>query len=501
MPFSHTLPTIQQLFFVAVTLFFLPLSTVALILNYATLNLIPRNALRRRLRRSTQFQSRTILLTGVGTPQGLRLARAFYQTGHNVVGADFELWSIASHARCSKAISKFYRLHSGGRHGGTPFIHDLLQIIQKERVDMWISCSDAVSPLEEARAKNIIENKTSCTCFVLGVKDAPHFQSRQQFLSFTKGLGLPIPERHQVKSRNEIHSVLNRAQGRRRYTLHAPDGTYTTYPRTLLPQRTVSQTYNEISRMKITQTTPWVLEQYIEGLEKYTTFGVVVQGCVKAFAASPLSESETYYQALPATSGRNRAMLRYVQNLARKLGPEFSGHLCIDFCIDERMTETGLESNILPIDCRIRAQASVLMFQGLNGSIDLARSYVAACAPMSNGTSTVVGPPQPESEEDVALPVDSSSGVYYLGQDILQLLIKPVMQFSTFKIKLSLLTRQLLMLVNHIIFWREGMYALWDPLPFWWLYHVYIPARLFRSILSADDRYHDPTNITKIMEV
>ena len=40
--------------------------------------------------------------------KGLRIARAFYQAGHRVIGADFEPYSIPVSGRVSKALANFY---------------------------------------------------------------------------------------------------------------------------------------------------------------------------------------------------------------------------------------------------------------------------------------------------------------------------------------------------------------------------------------------------------
>jgi hypothetical protein len=44
----------------------------------------------------------------------------------------------------------------------------------------------------------------------------------------------------------------------------------------MLPRRTLSQTYNDISRMKITKEEQWTHEQYLVVGEEYMTFAVIV---------------------------------------------------------------------------------------------------------------------------------------------------------------------------------------------------------------------------------
>src|SRR2546429_4495707 len=79
---------------VTASIAFLPLSSSILAFSYVCNILIPQNGLRGKIRSSPRFRPKTILVTGVGTAKGLRIARAFYETGHRVIGADFQPFGI-----------------------------------------------------------------------------------------------------------------------------------------------------------------------------------------------------------------------------------------------------------------------------------------------------------------------------------------------------------------------------------------------------------------------
>ncbi|KAG9590125.1 hypothetical protein KCU90_g14242, partial [Aureobasidium melanogenum] len=34
-------------------------------------------------------------------------------------------------------------------------------------------------------------------------------------------------------------------------------------------------------------------------------------------------------------------------------------------------------------------------------------------------------------------------------------------------------------------FWKDGTYEIWDPLPAWWLYHVYWPFQFAKSLVTG----------------
>ena len=37
--------------------------------------------------------------------------------------------------------------------------------------------------------------------------------------------------------------------------------------------------------------------------------------------------------------------------------------------------------------------------------------------------------------------------------------------------------------LEHLLWWHDGTYELWDPLPAWWLYHVYWPTQFLMVLL------------------
>ena len=464
---------------------FLPLSLAALCFNYAVLALTLRPSLRSRLRHNPGFQRRTILITGIGTPQGLHLARTFYGTGHNVIGADAGQKLLPLHARFSNSLYKFRRLrHSLVEEPASDYILEILDLIQKYNIELWIDSSQQRISGNLRQAKLIVERRSRCLCFLPSDNLAAAFTNSDVFLDFTRSQGLPGLDSRQVGSRAEIHNVLNDSRGKKRYVLSGPDAPPA---RTLLPRRTLSQTYNEISKVKIQKDRRLHLKQYVEGQERYTTVGVVVKGELKCFAASPLSTSHCF-QALPPSSAINRSLLSYVKALCDRLGPGYTGHICIDFCAEDKASARGVEKAILPFDGRIGPDASLLLFQGLDGTLDLARSYLSIFLPIANGA----GEHNDSSDQDVGLdtatPAWTDKGFYSFGYDVFQLALLPLIQMLNFKVSPNQLIRGATMLVNHVVFWQECVYDFADPLPFWWLYQVYLPVTLILSLFQKQSR-------------
>ena len=481
-----TLSRPQSLLLAGFIASFFPLSLALLLFNYAALVLNPRKSLRRRIRSSPAFEIKTILLTGVATPQGIRLARAFHDTGHNVIGANHQTRLLPIHTRFSVAVQRYHRLRfpatSSTKVG---FATELTKLIEHEKVDLWIDCSENTAPLVLAEARRKVTRETNCICFVPDESQATAFESSSTFLTFAREHSLPVPDAHRVESRADIHNIINRSEGKRRYILNAPD-TEKMNPRRILPQRTVSQTYHEVSQVKIQQGSPWMLKQDVEGLARYQTFSVVVKGQLQAFAAFQVFPTGSLIM-LSASSPLSHSMERYLEAVAARLGSQFDSHLCLEFCVEERVTETGVDTRILPLAGRTSIDRSVCFFKGIDGSLDLVHAYLRALSPPTNGHLS----PSKAEELQVSTPTTPPIGVYSLGADTLRLVLKPILQLFKFRSTPLAVLRSTFELLNHIVFWEETNHDINDPFPFWYIYQVYLPLQLLAGIFSGHQPYVD----------
>jgi hypothetical protein len=93
--FSHSFYCLSQ--------YHLPLPGISFI------SLISRMAVDGKLQSST-IRPKIILITGVGSAKGLHMARAVYEMGHRVIGANFEPLRIPTCGRLSTALSAYHLL-------------------------------------------------------------------------------------------------------------------------------------------------------------------------------------------------------------------------------------------------------------------------------------------------------------------------------------------------------------------------------------------------------
>lgn len=520
----YSLHFAQNVSLISISIFLLPLSTFLLFACYVARPILSTEiATRKRIRRSAgdgnpNFRPKTILVTGVGMTKGLFLARTFYKAGHNVIGADFEPNGIPVSGRFSKALQSFYPLPKPNEKTGVAYYIDaLLHIVRKEKVDLWVSCSGVASAVDDGQAKEVLEKRSDVRCIQYDVVTTQMLHEKDSFIAETQRLGLPIPETHSVTSRDAVHKVLHESpRTKKKYIMKSVGmDDAARGDMTILPRRTLSETYNHVSAIPISGDKPWVLQQFITGRE-YATHALIVNNEVKAFLACPSSELLMHYEVLPADSALSRAMLRFTEEFVRRSDANMTGHLSFDFLIEEVASEKGVQMAILPIECNPRAHTAVVLFRGQEQA--LADAYLSALDPVANGTDVIDKPhingyTDPQSKHSTLTPTPTlqpphprpntnghtnpylpvvpltatktAPRVYWLGHDLLTLVLQPLLSLLRRKIPLSASLHALATFLQHLLLWRDGSFELWDPLPTWWLYHVYWPGVFAAAAVSG----------------
>ena len=253
----------------------------------------------------------------------------------------------------------------------------------------------------------------------------------------------------------------------------------------MLPQRTLSQTYQAVSSIKVSKDEPWIMQQYVTGQE-YQTCSIVIDGEVKAYVACPSGKGTLNYQALNTDTGVGKAMLNFTKAFVAKAGTSYTGHLSFTFLIEERATENGIQQDILPTACTPQITTTMVLFAGTRGSVDLVRAYMNALAPSGDGINGYSGLTHPDYfAGDISFPHPTAPGLYFSGQDLVLFVLLPLLQLLTLRIGVMQFLQHCVTFLNHIIFWRDAVYEIWDPLPWFWLYHVYVPVQLLSCMWTG----------------
>lgn len=445
---------------------------------------------------SSTFQPRTVLVTGVGMSKGLTLARTFYRAGHRVIGADIES-GIPVCGRFSFAIEKFYKLPKPTSESGAEYIKELMSIVEREKVELWVGCSGPASQMIDGEASEVIEKSTNCVAIQFGSNLTSTLHDKHSFIENTREIGLNVPASHLVTSPTEAFSVLYSEKARQ-----APGNKYimksvgwdinTQVDMTLLPLPTSGETEMHIRRINPTPFKPFVLQQFISGPE-YCTHSLILNGKIRAFVACPSAELLMHYEALPASSALSQAMLLYTSIYVKKTGPTMNGHFSIDFLVDEKIARKAelkmgvsmlevkeLMSCIYPIECNPRPNTAGVLFA--DESEDLAEAYLSILPDhepkgISNG----------HRGEELIVPRPDTPLYYWIGHDLVTLVLLPVLEFLRHRIGLFDIVESWVEFAEHVIYWRDGTFETWDPYPLCWLYLGYWPAMFLSSLWQGKE--------------
>ncbi|KAI0485777.1 carbamoylphosphate synthase large subunit [Xylaria cf. heliscus] len=427
--------------------------------------------------------SRIILVTGVGMAKGLTLARAFHLSGHRVIGADFEEYIIPCSGRVSKSLSSFYRLPKPSNPTQARAYTDLLvQIIKDEKVELW-----------DARAKEAIEKRTSCRCVQFDVSTTSMLHEKNTFMRACAERDLPIPDTHEVTSRGEVLCVLSCS------SLLYPGRKYILKPvgmadvnrgdMTLLPLSSHLKTREYVSRLYISTSTPWILQQFIPGGEEYCTHALIVRGKLKCFVACPSAELLVYYAPLPRDDALWRAMRDFtVEFLERSpRAGSMTGHLSFDFIVSSGLPrEKGgrYGRSVYAIECNPRAHTAVVLFAQQGPEMrDMVQAYLSIIERPENASinAKAFHKQQLASGDTLITPPATLQPRYWIGHDIVSLIFKPLLRLGVGLIGFREFSKSGLIFLTHLVTWKEGSFETWDPLPALVLYHVYWPL----TIVSA----------------
>lgn len=457
---------------------------------------------------STAFRPRVILVTGVGMSKGLTLARTFYRAGHRVIGADLEPYNNPVCGRFSSAVAKFYRLPKPTTASGAGYISELTSIINKESVELWVSCSGAASQMVDGEAAEAIEKFTACKAIQFGLTLTSTLHDKHSFIGNTQAIGLNVPDSHLATSATEALALLYPEKPRytmdHRYIMKSVGwDDNTQVDMTLLPMATIRDTRSHIRRINPTPFRPFVLQQYISGPE-YCTHSFISNNKVQAFVACPSTEILMHYKALPAASALSQAMLLYTSIYARKTTTSMTGHFSIDFLVDEQIAHNAeqkmdaspqevrdLMNVIYPIECNPRPNTADVLFA--DESEQLASAYLAVLPDYEiNGTG------KKEHQETLVVPASNTPGYYWVGHDLVTMVLLPVIEFIWRDRSILDVLGLWIEFISHLFYWRDGTYEIWDPWPVVWLYLGYWPGMFAASLWEGKKWSKINVSTTKI---
>ncbi|RDW69545.1 hypothetical protein BP6252_08565 [Coleophoma cylindrospora] len=438
---------------------------------------------------SATFRPRTVLITGVGNSKGLALARTFYRGGHNVIGADFEPHRIPVCGRYSRALHRFYRL---AHYVTTPeYARQLMGIVQKEGVELWVSCLEDVSAIVDADVAELVESNTECKTVQFSPSLTDISYEKDAFLEKARGLELNFQETVVVTSVTEALVILSSATtSGKRYTMKNLGGEDA--DENVLPLATAMETQQHVRRLKPSPFRPLVLQQYLSG-PTFRTHSLIVASRVQAFVASPSTNQNQTYTALPASSAISQALLLYEQTYVREMGADLTGHVAFEFVVDgdidaERMMKSGIPGTevrelmklVYPVSCTSRPGMGILLL-GPQAE-DLAEAYLNILPDHDEPRGIANG----HHLEKIITPVPGTPTYYWIGHDLFALFVLPLLNFLRLELGIRDLLAAWFLFIEHIIYGHEALWEFWDPWPALAFYLLYLPLNMLHCIYARN---------------
>jgi len=437
---------------IAVSISLLFMDNTVLLVAVLLARLRPATDRRQAASKSVQLYPKTMLITGIGTSHGLALARAWEAEGHRVVGADVADLDlpIRSGGSMSKALVAFYRIRKDH------YMSRILDIINREKVDLWIPCSPKATALEDATARQVIESRTSCRCIAFDTELITCFVHPDSFREFLVERDLPALAYYQVQSRDSIHKILHRAPTKS-YRLSS-SGSETVVS---LPKRTISKTYSEVSQIKISKEYPWVLQQQPR-LGEFFADVLVVRGDVHAVKVRLADARSPHWGASRLDEALAAAVLRLMKSFAAKGGPRMTGHLSVRLLVDEEFDVSSVRHTIHIADCIPGAAAVENLLRDAPCPVS---GYIAA---LHSGPTE-----SPAWKVTATLSPNKPPKWTFLENERVISHLKRFLPLDFAKDMITTLEAEL----RPFLFWTDPQFLFLDPLPWWWHVHVYQPLR------------------------
>lgn len=490
-------------------------------------------------------------MSSLDTTKGLLLARAFHLAGHKVIGCGiYSRYSdLLNPGQYSEAVSEYIRLPDPLSFGGKErYADNLCYLITAHRIDMWVCVSGSKTALYDAFSKSMIEAHTPCKVLQFPLKIVRQMDSKWDFIKFAKSLNLDVPETMYITSHIEavsffaakLHTSVGgklreEVKSKTKYVLRTTQADELSGERQtdLYPLGTLEETRHSLKRLDISENKPWIIQEYIPGLE-YRTHSLIINGDVRAFAAAETSGMPLHFQALPPYTPAHAHMLSFTKTIAAALKQQSAsnGQLSFDFILrnehhiqrdrtnsNQQQTKppakppnpekarqrrvapgptqkpvidgaTPMEVeedaiNLVPINCSPRTDTAIVLFSP--DLLHLADAYLSPILPVptSNAQMTDEG----ESEK-ISCPnrFASPDGYYWIGSDLITLVVVPFIKYLTFRLTFAQFVGNIREFLRHVIFWKDATWEIWDPVPWWWGYHVFWPAVLAECFLR-DERW------------
>jgi hypothetical protein len=394
---------------------------------------------------------KTVLISGGKMTKALQLARSFHRAGHRVVLVETARYRFSGH-RFSRCVDRFYIVPDSGDAG---YAEALLDIVQREGVDVFVPVSSPAASLHDAEAKALL--LAHCEVIHVGVDMLRLLDNKYEFATTAGSLGLVVPDTHRIIDATEVAEFdFGRADrvGRIYILKSIAYDPIRRLDLTPLPRQTAAETEAFARSLPISSENPWILQEFVVGQE-YCTHGTVRNGNLQLYCCCESSAFQINYEMVDKPE-----IEAWVRTFVGGLG--LTGQVSLDFI-------EATDGTLYAIECNPRTHSAITMFYN---QPDVAASYLADFDELNGGVATVV-------------PTQAGKPTYWLYHELWRMVTHP----STAAERAQVVWRG-----------KDAIFDRHDPLPFFMVHHVHIPSLLIDNLRRLHGWVRIDFNIGKLVE-
>lgn len=431
------------------------LATLALLLLVLPLNLaLTTIALLRAIlikpsqHRTIVSHPKTILVSGGKMTKALQLARSFHRAGHRVILVESHKYWLTGH-RFSWDIARFYTVP---KPQAKDYIEALLEIVQREAVDVYVPVCSPVASYYDALAKKVLS--AYCEVMHIDPDDVQRLDDKYEFSAIAAALNLSVPDSYLITDAQQVLDF-DFSKHSQRYILKSiPYDSVRRLNLTQLPCDNPLETRAFVHDLPISKHNPWIMQAFIPGQE-YCTHSTVRNGELRMHCCCRSSAFQINYEMV-----EHPAIEAWVRKFVGSLN--LTGQISFDFI-------EALDGSIYAIECNPRTHSAITMFYN---HPDVAEAYL-----------------EKEPLTMVIQPLKSSRPTYWIYHEIWRLLThlsSPAQAWQRIKI---------------IARGKDAIFDWADPLPFLMVHHVQIPWLLLENLRQLKGWIRIDFNIGKLVEL
>ena len=402
------------------------------------------------------FQSRqvaanpqTILISGGKMTKALQLARSFHQAGHRVILIETHKYWLTGH-RYSWAVDRFYTVPNPQ---SPEYPQALLDIVRQEGVDVYVPVCSPIASYYDAEVQTVLA--PYCTVMHVDVEMLQRLDDKYQFATAAQALGLRVPKSYQITNPQQVIDFDFTNEQRQYIIKSIPYDSIRRLDLTKLPCATPAETAAFVKSLPISESKPWVMQEFIPGQE-YCTHSTVRDGHLQLHCCCESSAFQVNYQHVDRPEIED-----WLRTFAGSL--KLTGQVSLDFM------QADDDGEIYAIECNPRTHSAITMFYN---HPDVAKAYLELAA-----------------LDQTAQPLATSRPTYWTYHEIWRLVT------HLYSLKL---TQQRLKII-----WqgKDAIFDWQDPLPFLMVHHWQIPLLLLGNLRNPKEWIRIDFNIGKLVEI